>query len=89
MSPLMKRIKFKDFLNQDDDQREELIRGIQQLRMSVLEEARLDKGRATKSATKNKKKRGVKVKDPSKDLAKLMKKLSPAQIKKIKEAYSV
>lgn len=85
----MDRIIFKDFLSQSSTERLDLIRNVQALRTNALEESRTKKGRQTKSARRNAKKRGIKSKDDSATLLKLLKSLPPDKVAAIKEAYDL
>ena len=86
---LMDRIVFKDYLQQSTDERLELILRIQSLRINALEESRIKKGGRTKSASRNIKKRGGRVKDPTAALTKALKGLTSAQIARLKESYGI
>lgn len=83
MNTLMERIKIKSFLNFSYGEQINFVETIQKLRLTEQEIARLNKGKITKSAKRNLKRRNKKVKDPVKEAIKLLQKLNPAQLSNI------
>ena len=84
---LMDRIKIKDFLSYTGAEKLCFITKLRMLRTNALEEARNKKGKLTKSAKKNLRKRGKKVSDPKAAALRALASLSPKQLANIKEIF--
>jgi len=80
---LMDRIKIKHYLQHTITEQTKMIEDLQQLRITDQIEARAMKATTTKSARKNKRKRGKKVKDPKAALQKLFSQLTQNEIQSL------
>lgn len=76
---LMSRITIPSFLTLPYEEQLHSVMALQTLRANTLAESRIKKGRETKSATKNKAKRGKKVQNLPGALTKLLKAMTPSE----------
>lgn len=79
----MARIHLTQFHEMSEQDQFNHINYIRLLREQSLAESRVKKGRQTKSAKKNLKSKGKKTQNLTSDLSKLLKKMSPEDVKKL------
>jgi len=87
-SPLMSRIKIHPFLDYTLEEKTALVEKLHAQRLAGIEQDKIKRGRSTRSATKNRKKRKAKPKMSIKALEKALTKMPPEIIASLLEIHS-